>query len=105
MWPDFVHPKCKMVTQWLSTIGDYVYESRPEMKVKTQDSQGKFRLTTRSQSTLHKTPMIKIRQIKDNRRWGASLMPGWREGKFDEGLDAWVPKREIKAASWICMIL
>ena len=25
----------KMVTQWLSTIGDYVYESRPEMEVKT----------------------------------------------------------------------
>ena len=75
------------------------------MKVKTQDSQGKFKLTTRSQSTLRRTPMIKIRQMQDNQRRGASLMPGWREGKFDEGLDTWVPKSEIKAPSWICMLL
>ena len=84
MWPDFVHPKCKMVTQWLTTIGDFVYDSRPGMIGKTRDSQGKFRLTTRSQSTLRETPRIKVRQIQDNRRWGASLMPGGNEGQFDE---------------------
>ena len=72
-----------MVTQRLTTIGDFVYDSRPEMKMTTRNSQGKFGLTTRSQSTLRRTPRIKVRQIQDNRRSGASLMPGWREGKFD----------------------
>ena len=83
MWPDFVHPKWRWLSQWLTTIGDFVYDSRPGMIGKTRDSQGKFRLTTQSQSTLGETPRINFRQIEDNGRSGASLMPGWREGKFD----------------------
>ena len=59
--------KMKMLTQWPSTIGDFVYESRPEMKVKTQDSQGKFGLTTRSQSILREeASRIKVSQMQDN---------------------------------------
>ena len=67
------HPKCKMVTQMANDDRLCVYESRPRMIVKTRDSQGKFGLTTRSQSTLRKTPRIKVRQMQDSQDQGYNL--------------------------------
>ena len=84
-----------------------VYESRPRMIVRTRDSQGKFGLTTRSQSILREAPKIKVSQMQDmflkgdkKTRYFSSL----GEIESDEGLDAWVPKCEIKVPSRICIL-
>ena len=78
-----------MVTQMANDDRLCVYESRPRMIVKTRDSQGKFGLTTRSQSILREAPRIKVSQIQDmflkgdkKLRYFSSL----GEIEFDEGL-------------------